>query len=83
MPRFCKRYAQLGDQIRKGLEDFKRDVEGGTFPSVAYSPYKMPAEEEAAFDALMAKGSAARDARRKEAAERIQNADEYERIKLY
>ncbi len=83
MPRFCKRYAQLGEQIRKGLDDFKRDVEAGAFPSDAYSPYKMPAEEEAAFNALMARDSAARDAQRQAAAERIKNADEYEQIKLY
>jgi 3-methyl-2-oxobutanoate hydroxymethyltransferase len=83
VPRFCKRYAQLGDAIRSGLEAFKQDVEAGTFPSEAYSPYKMPKEELEAFQALMAKDAAARKAQAEEAAERLKQSDEYEQIKLY
>jgi 3-methyl-2-oxobutanoate hydroxymethyltransferase len=83
VPRFCKRYAQLGDAIRSGLEAFKKDVEEGTFPSEAYSPYKMPKEELDAFLTLMAKDAAARKAQAEEAAERLKQSDEYEQIKLY
>ena len=28
MPKFCKQYANVGEMISKGLEDFKADVEG-------------------------------------------------------
>lgn len=83
VPRFCKRYAQLGDAIRSGLEAYKKDVEEGTFPSEAYSPYKMPKDEEDAFHALMERDSAIRKAQAAEAAERLKAADEYESIKLY
>ena len=83
VPRFCKRYAQLGDAIKSGLEAFKQDVEAGTFPSEAYSPYKMPKEELEAFQALMAKDAATRKALAEEAAERLKQSDEYEQIKLY
>ena len=41
VPKFCKRYAQLGETIRQGLESFKADVENGCFPSEEYSPYKV------------------------------------------
>ncbi len=33
VPRFVKRYADLGDRMLKAFQDYKRDVEGGTFPS--------------------------------------------------
>jgi 3-methyl-2-oxobutanoate hydroxymethyltransferase len=83
VPRFCKKYAQLGDAIRSGLEAFKQDVEAGSFPSDAYSPYKMPKEEEEAFRLLMEKDAAVRKAQAAQAAERIKQSDEYEQIKLY
>lgn len=41
MPRFCKRYAQVGEAIRLGLEAYKKDVETGAFPSMDYCPYKV------------------------------------------
>ncbi|KAG7376825.1 hypothetical protein PHYPSEUDO_012670 [Phytophthora pseudosyringae] len=45
VPKFCKRYADVGDQIRIGLENYRDDVESGRFSSEAYSPYKMSKEE--------------------------------------
>lgn len=83
VPRFCKRYAQLGNVIREGLESFKQDVEAGTFPSEAYSPYKMPAAELRAFQALMAQDATSRQTQAHRAAERLKQSDEYEQIKLY
>ncbi|KUG02158.1 3-methyl-2-oxobutanoate hydroxymethyltransferase [Phytophthora nicotianae] len=40
VPKFCKRYADVGEQIRIGLENYRDDVESGRFSSEAYSPYK-------------------------------------------
>uniref|UniRef100_A0AAV1TDN6 3-methyl-2-oxobutanoate hydroxymethyltransferase n=1 Tax=Peronospora matthiolae TaxID=2874970 RepID=A0AAV1TDN6_9STRA len=45
VPKFCKRYADVGEQIRIGLEKYRDDVESGRFSSEAYSPYKMSEEE--------------------------------------
>ncbi|EGZ11043.1 hypothetical protein PHYSODRAFT_548747 [Phytophthora sojae] len=45
VPKFCKRYADVGEQIRIGLENYRDDVESGRFSSEAYSPYKMSKEE--------------------------------------
>ncbi|GMF55887.1 unnamed protein product [Phytophthora fragariaefolia] len=41
VPKFCKRYADVGEQIRIGLENYRDDVESGRFSSEAYSPYKV------------------------------------------
>lgn len=46
VPKFCKRYADVGQAIRKGLENYRDDVENHTFPSEQYTPYKMTQEEE-------------------------------------
>ncbi|KAG6622371.1 3-methyl-2-oxobutanoate hydroxymethyltransferase [Phytophthora cinnamomi] len=45
VPKFCKRYAHVGEQIRLGLEAYRDDVEKGRFPSETYSPYKMSKDE--------------------------------------
>lgn len=45
VPKFCKRYADVGEQIRIGLENYRDDVESGRFSSEAYSPYKMSKDE--------------------------------------
>ncbi|KAH7472735.1 3-methyl-2-oxobutanoate hydroxymethyltransferase 2, mitochondrial [Phytophthora ramorum] len=45
VPKFCKRYADVGEQIRIGLENYRDDVESGRFSSEEYSPYKMSKEE--------------------------------------
>jgi 3-methyl-2-oxobutanoate hydroxymethyltransferase len=41
VPKFCKRYADVGEQIRLGLENYRDDVESGRFSSDEYSPYKV------------------------------------------
>lgn len=41
VPKFCKRYADVGERIRLGLEDFREDVENRRFPSEEYAPYKV------------------------------------------
>lgn len=41
VPKFCKRYADVGERIRLGLEEFREDVENRRFPSEEYAPYKV------------------------------------------
>ncbi|MDX6512891.1 MAG: 3-methyl-2-oxobutanoate hydroxymethyltransferase [Gaiellaceae bacterium] len=48
-PRFVKRYADLGAEIRRALEAYVADVRGGAFPEEQHT-YAIPAEELAAFD---------------------------------
>ncbi|RLO13131.1 hypothetical protein DYB28_009933, partial [Aphanomyces astaci] len=37
VPKFCKKYADVGERIRQGLEDFREDVENQRFPSEEYA----------------------------------------------
>jgi 3-methyl-2-oxobutanoate hydroxymethyltransferase len=43
-PKFVKKYANIGEQIVRALEDFKEDVEKGGFPGPEHC-YGMPEEE--------------------------------------
>ncbi|KAG6944961.1 hypothetical protein JG688_00016815, partial [Phytophthora aleatoria] len=54
VPKFCKRYAGVGEQIRVGLKAYRDDVESGRFSSEAYSPYKMSKEEAQKLRAMVA-----------------------------
>jgi len=83
MPKFCKQYAQVGHAITQGLEQFKKDVEDGTFPGEEYSPYVMDEAEKNVFESLLEKDSAERMNRHAEAAEKLKQADEYEQLSLY
>ena len=83
VPKFCKRYGQLGHAIVKGLEEFKTDVEEGIFPGTEYSPYKMTEEEKVAFDALLAKDEEERQRIHDETAAKLDDSDEYEKLSLY
>ena len=47
-PRFAKRYAEIGEEIRGALERFAGDVRSGAFPTEEHT-YAMPAEELEAF----------------------------------
>lgn len=44
VPKFVKRYASLGEEIRRALSEFKREVKEGKFPTLQFS-YEMPPEE--------------------------------------
>lgn len=60
-PRFCKKYAKLGEVIHDALTEYKAEVKQGAFPGidpargsdstghVSFSPYKMSVEEEELF----------------------------------
>lgn len=54
VPKFCKRYADVGERIRIGLEEYREDVENRRFPTVEFSPYKMSAEETEKLEELVA-----------------------------
>ena len=47
-PRFVKRYADVGEEIRRALETFAADVRTGRFPEEQHT-YAMPEEELQAF----------------------------------
>ena len=47
-PRFTKRYAEIGDEIRDALERFAADVRSGAFPTDEHT-YPMPDDELGAF----------------------------------
>jgi 3-methyl-2-oxobutanoate hydroxymethyltransferase len=44
-PKFCKRYAEVGQVIQSALAQYRQDVEEGTFPGQQYSPYSIPVDE--------------------------------------
>jgi 3-methyl-2-oxobutanoate hydroxymethyltransferase len=52
-PRFVKRYAEIGRQIREALEEYVADVRSGSFPEEHHT-YTIPAEELTAFEAAVA-----------------------------
>jgi 3-methyl-2-oxobutanoate hydroxymethyltransferase len=83
VPKFCKKYAQVGHAIQDGLNQFKVEVESGTFPGEEYSPYLMTPGEKEAFDALLAKDAEERRRQHDITAVKLSQADEYETLKLY
>jgi 3-methyl-2-oxobutanoate hydroxymethyltransferase len=83
VPKFCKRYAQIGHWIQQGLYEFKQDVESGAFPSQEYSPYVMKDSERKDFEDLLAKDARERHVQHVAAAEKYTQTDEYEKLHLY
>jgi 3-methyl-2-oxobutanoate hydroxymethyltransferase len=83
VPKFCKRYAQVGHSIQQGLLDFKADVESSMFPGEEFSPYVMTTEEKQLFEALLRKDATERKRKHEEAAKKLSQADEYEQLHLY
>lgn len=51
-PRFVKRYAEVGTEIRRGLAAFAGEVRSGVFPGEEHA-YSMPTEEIALFEASL------------------------------
>ena len=83
VPKFCKRYAQIGHIIQDGLNEYKKDVESGAFPGDKYSPYVMEESERKDFEALLAKDAREREEKHTKAAEKYTQTDEYEKLHLY
>jgi 3-methyl-2-oxobutanoate hydroxymethyltransferase len=59
-PRFVKRFAAVGDEMRRGLEAFAAEVRAGTYPADEHT-YKISNEELALFESEMAPGVLAGD----------------------
>jgi len=83
VPKFCKKYARVGDAITQGLAQFKQDVEASTFPGTEFSPYNMSQPEEELFLKYLERDASERELLHLETAERMKNADEYEALNLY
>lgn len=83
MPKFCKRYAQVGHAITEGLNAYKKDVEDGSFPSKEYSPYTMNEEESALFNQLLEKDFADIIKNKEMVSKKKKEEDEYEQLNLY
>lgn len=83
VPKFCKRYAQLGHIIQEGLQQYKKDVESGTFPGDDFSPYVMKDDEAIAFNSLLANDAMERQSQHERAAQEYTQLDEYEKLRLY
>ena len=48
-PKFCKQYAQVGKAINEALIAYRDDVASHSFPSAAFSPYKINQKEVESF----------------------------------
>jgi hypothetical protein len=84
VPKFCKTYAKLGEQIHNALVEYKTDVQTRKFPTEEdFNPYKMSKEEYDKFVFLMDVDSVNRKNKEVQFDEKLKNADEYEIVKLY
>jgi 3-methyl-2-oxobutanoate hydroxymethyltransferase len=83
VPKFCKRYAQVGHIIQEGLLAYKKDVESGDFPGDEFAPYIMKEDERKHFEELLAQDAQERKRKHDEAAELYTATDEYEKLRLY
>ena len=83
VPKFCKRYAQLGHIIQQSLQEYKEDVESGAFPGSSYSPYVMKDDEKAIFKDLLSNDESERKVQHDKVAEEYTLHDEYEKLSLY
>ncbi|KAJ0408651.1 hypothetical protein ATCC90586_006352 [Pythium insidiosum] len=54
VPKFCRRYADVGERIRMGLEAYRDDVESRNFPTENFAPYKMSQDECEKLERLVA-----------------------------
>ena len=48
-PKFCKQYAHVGKAINEALIAYRDDVASHSFPSAAFSPYKINQKEVESF----------------------------------
>ena len=62
-PRFVKRYADVGSEIRRALEAYAEDVRSGDFPAAEHT-YTIPEDELALLDAAAEEREHAQDADR-------------------
>ena len=48
-PKFCKQYPKISKAINKALVTYRDDVASHSFPSAAFSPYKINQKEVESF----------------------------------
>lgn len=83
VPKFCKKYAQVGHIIQEGLLQYKKEVESGEFPGESFSPYVMKEDEKKIFDDLLARDANKIQQKHDAAAAKYTETDEYEKLHLY
>ncbi len=84
-PSFCKKYANIGENIQTALNQFREEVDSGAFPGKDYSPYKMPKAQAEQFQALLPQ-MLAKDQARVPKADKVVRTDDHEvdeTIKVY
>jgi len=83
VPKFCKKYAQVGHAIQEGLSQFKEEVETGLFPGEEYAPYVMADGEREKFHELLDRDAEERQLKHDAVATKLCEGDEWEALKLY
>ena len=83
VPSFCKKYANIGEQVHNTLLTFKQEVHDSVFPSKEYCPYTMSVAEESKFKDLLHTDANARQEKSVIVDKKLREADEYEIAKLY
>jgi len=84
VPKFCKKYANIGNVIQDGLDAFKREVEDGNFPGEGqYSPYHMSEKEHKLFEEMLKKDELERRREKEKMSKELKDKDEYEAMGLY
>ena len=83
VPKFCKKYDEVGVSINSALIRYKQDVLNGTFPGEEHCPYQMTEHESIVFRQNLEKDKAARDIQSKATDAKLRHQDEYEKTNLY
>lgn len=83
VPSFCKKYANIGEQIHNTLLTFKQEVQESAFPGKEHSPYTMSTVEEGKFRELLHTDAIVRHEQAVKVDKKLREADEYEIAKLY
>jgi len=83
VPKFCKRYGNIGSHINQSLVEYCQEVKDGVFPDEQYSPYKMPIDEAIKFDELMKLDDEKRKLQSQLIDKKLRDLDEYAAVKLY
>jgi 3-methyl-2-oxobutanoate hydroxymethyltransferase len=75
--RFVKRYAELGDAIKRALESFASEVRSGAFPAAEHT-YSIPEDELSLFNAHVGKADMGSYGRRRQVGASAQATEEHE-----
>jgi 3-methyl-2-oxobutanoate hydroxymethyltransferase len=75
--RFVKRYAELGDEIKRALAAFASEVRSGSFPAAEHT-YSIPEDELSLFNAHVGKADMGSSGRRRQVGASAQATEEHE-----